>query len=75
MTLACFREVGTRPELREELMVAVRNGRMSGAMVCRSGEGRGSSWHVVGRFDVTSVKTSASVRGEKEDRVKGEGPD
>ena len=68
VTLACFREVGTTPELREELMVAVRNGRMSGAMVWRSGEGNGSSWHVVGRFDVTSVRVSASVMGEKDDR-------
>ena len=43
VTLACFREVGTSPELREELTVAVRNGRISGAIVWRSGEGSGSS--------------------------------
>ena len=74
VTLACFSAAGTTPVVREELMVVVRNGEIAGAMFWSSGDGIGSSGHVVGRLDVISLRTSASVSGEKADSVKGKAP-
>ena len=71
MTLACFSAAGTTPVLREELIVLVRKGIMSGDMVWRREEGIGSRGHVVARPDEISFRVSASVRTEKEDKVKG----
>ena len=71
MTLACFSAAGTTPVVREELIVLVRKGIMSGEMVWSREEGIGSRGHVVARLDEISFRVSASVRTEKEDKVKG----
>ena len=52
-------------------MVLVRKGIMSGEIVWRREEGIGSRGHVVARLDEISFRVSASVRTEKEDKVKG----
>lgn len=59
---------GKQPDVREELTREVMNGRISGEIAWRSGEGMGSRAQVVGRWESRSCETSESVRGEKSEK-------
>ena len=61
--LAVLRGAGIWPEVREELIRVVRNGRMSCEMSWRREEGIGSREQVVAWLDVTSVRASSEERG------------
>ena len=59
MTLACFSAAGTTPVVREELIVVVRKGIMSGETVWSREEGIGSRGHVVA--PLSSINSSINT--------------
>ena len=61
--LAVLKDAGTMPEVREELIVDVRNGRMSLETSWRREEGIASRGQVVAWLDVIILLTSSEVRG------------
>ena len=61
--LAVLKDAGTMPEVREELISEVRNGRMSLETSWRREEGIGSRAQVVAWLDVITLLTSSEVRG------------
>ena len=61
--LAVLKDTGTMPEVREELMSAERNGRMSLKTAWRREEGIVSRGQVVVWLDVIILLTSSEVRG------------
>ena len=63
--LAVLKDAGTMPEVREELMRAVRNGRRSTEMAWRREEGIGSRGQVVAWLELTILLTSSEVKGMK----------
>ena len=67
LTLAILKDIGIRPEVGEELMRVVRNGRTSlkTAWEGEKGERDGSRGHVVAWLDITSLCTSSGERGVK----------
>ena len=67
-TVAVLKGAGVRPEVREELIRVVRNGRMSCEMFWRREEATGSREQVVAQLDITSVRTSSEERGLKQMR-------
>ena len=58
-----MKDAGTMPEVREELIVDVRNGRMSLETSWRREEGITSRGQVVAWLDVIILLTSSEVRG------------
>ena len=58
-----MKDAGTMPEVREELISAVRNGRMSLETSWRRDEGIGSRAQVVAWLDVIILLTLSEVRG------------
>ena len=63
--LAVLKDAGTMPEVRAELIRAVRNGRMSLEPAWRSEEGIGSRGLVVAWLALAIPLTSLEVRGIK----------
>ena len=61
--LAVLKDAGTMPEVREELISEVRNGRMSLETSWRREEGIASRGQVVAWLDVIILLTSSEVRG------------
>ena len=61
--LAALKDAGTMPEVREELISEVRNGRMSLETYWRREEGIASRGQVVAWLEVTILLTSLDVRG------------
>ena len=61
--LAVLKDAGTMPEVREELISAVRHGRKSLETSWRSEEGIVSRGPVVAWLDVIILLTSSEVRG------------
>ena len=61
--LAVLKDAGTMPEVREELIVDVRNGRMSLETSWRREEGIASRGQVVAWLDVIFLLTSSEVSG------------
>ena len=59
MTLAILKDAGIMPEVREELMRVVRNGRMSLETAWKREERIGSRGQVVVWIDITSLWTSS----------------
>ena len=57
LTRAILKDAGKRPEVREELMRVVRNGRMSLEAAWKREEGMGSKGQVVAWLDITSLCT------------------
>ena len=80
LTLAILKDAGIRPEVREELMRVVRNGRMSLETAWKREEGMGTRGQVVAWLDITSFreergKVGAADRGGsggREDSGRGE---
>lgn len=61
--LAVLKDAGTMPEVREELISEVRNGRMSLETSWRREEGIVSRGQVVAWLEVIILLTSSEVRG------------
>ena len=61
--LAVLKDAGTMPEVREELIIEVRNGRISLETSWRREEGIASRGQVVAWLDVIILLTSSEVRG------------
>ena len=61
--LAVLKDVGKRPEVREELIIEVRNGRMSLEAAWWSEEWIGSRRQAVVCFNVTILLTSSRREG------------
>ena len=61
--LAVLNNAGTMPEVREELMRAVSNGRRLTEMAWRREEGIGPRGQVVAWLELTILLTSLEVRG------------
>ena len=61
--LAVLKDAGTMPEVMEELIIEVRNGRMSLETSWRREEGMASRGQVVAWLDVIILLTSSEVRG------------
>jgi hypothetical protein len=61
--LATLKDTGTMPEVREELLSEVRNGRMSLETSWRREKGIASRGQVVAWLDVIILLTSSEVRG------------
>ena len=73
-TVAVLKGAGIMPELRDELIRVVRNGRMSREMCWRREEGIRSREQVGALLDVTSVRTSSKgERAEAGKAIRGEG--
>ncbi len=68
VTRACLNAVGKVPVRRDMLMMCVSAGIGIGEIAWRRCEGIGSRGHVVGWLERRSLDTSASVRGQKENR-------
>ena len=66
--VAVLKGAGLKPEVREELIRVVRNGRMSCEIFWRREEGIRKREQVVARLDVTSVRTSSEKIGLKQVR-------
>ena len=61
------------PEVREENVRAMRNGRMSQEMFWRRGEGIRSREQILARLDINSLRTSSEEIGLKQVRaIRGE---
>ena len=63
--LAVLKDAATMPEVRDELMRVVRNGRRSTEMAWRREEGIRSRGQVVVWLELTILLTSSEVRGMK----------
>ena len=63
---ALLKTWGNKPELREELISAVSDGRRQSSISSRSGVGMGSREHVLGAYFMITCLTYTSVR----DRLK-----
>ena len=61
--LAVLKDAGTMPEVREELIIEVRNGRMLLETSWRREEGIASRGQVLAWLDVIILLTSSEVRG------------
>ena len=61
--LAVLKDAGTMPEVREEMMSVVGNGRMSLETAWRREEGIVSRGQVVAWLDVIILLTASEVRG------------
>ena len=68
-----MKDAGTTPAVREELIIAVRNGRMSLETAWRSEEGIGSRGQVVAWLALTILLTSSEVRGINWVKTGGDG--
>ena len=68
--LAVLKDAGTMPEVREELIIEVRNGRMSLETSWRREEGIASRGQLVAWIDVIILLTSSGLewKGQRESR-------
>ena len=66
---ALLKTWGNKPELREELISAVSDGRRQSSISSRSGVGMGSREHVLGADFMITCLTITSVTGSNVDRV------
>ena len=68
MTEAIFRQEGTEPDLREELIMSVMMGQRAGRDALTRAEGMGSREQVEALALETSLATSVAFTGEKVER-------
>ena len=66
---ALLKTWGNKPELREELISAVSDGRRQSSISSRSGVGMGSREHVLGADFMITCLTITLVTGSNVDRV------